>query len=179
MRVRNVRPRVEVMHGRSASRAAMKAWPELVGPVWHFADHLAIAADMTDRPALLAARFNTTGRDPFLHLVARADPAQARRLVSALLLRLAMMEDLPAALVIERDDMVLAEVLAEVRDKLPGAILYPGIDGNVIPLRSAAMTRRIARAVGMPDIATLDLRAVDETIMAPACNRLYRARASA
>ncbi len=179
MRVRNIRPRVEVMHGRSATRAMMKAWPELAGPVWHFADHIAIMADRSDRPALLAARFNTTGRDPFLHLAARAEPAQARRLVSALLLRLAMMEDLPAALMIEQDDIVLADVLAEVRDSIQGATLYPGIGGNVIPLRSAAMTRRIARAVGMGDIVTLDLRSVDETAMTPACNRLYRARASA
>lgn len=178
---RSVRVRLDLVHGRAHARAALAAWTRdhaaLQGPIWSAADHLVRLTGPAGDPALLAARFGTTGRDPFLWLAARASAPQIRRMTSALLLRLVTEEDLPAALIVARDDMVLMDVMTQLATTIPGSVLYPAPQNPIIPLRSAAMRRRIARAVGMPDIAALDLRSTDGAVIAPVMARLRHSRA--
>jgi hypothetical protein len=189
------RSRLHVVHERGAVRAALADYPPLLvclDPVWRHADHLAILTDRVSgqATAMLAARFATTGRDPFLWLdsriirprqpapaipqgtgvmaelaepcepaergvasaVPRADARAARRMVSALLLRLATMEDLPAALVIRADQPALVRALRDIAATIAKTTLYPAPETAVIPLRSAARAialqaraRRVAR----------------------------------
>lgn len=179
---RSARSRLELVHGRSHARAAWIGWRRgpaeaWTGPVWSAADHLVRLTGPDGEAALLAARFGTTGRDPFLWLATHASPAQARRMTSALLLHLATEEDVPAALIAARHDPVVMDVLTRLAATIPGAVLYPAADGPVIPLRSAAMRRRIAWTVGVPDIAALDLRSTDAAAMTPVMARLRRTRA--
>lgn len=165
------------MSGRISSGALLKGRKGLVGKVWSAADHLVTLTARGNEPLLLAAQFGTTGRDPFLRFVTHATVGDARRMISALLLRLATEEDLPAALVVDRHDPVLMDVMTQLAETIPGAVMYPRMGRTVIPLRTAAMMRRIARAIGIPDIVVLDLRSTDESVMTPAMSRLRRVRA--
>lgn len=177
MAIGDQRSRLDLVHGMAAARVELVKHPGLRGPVWSSADHL-VTLTMRDRDRdLLAARFGTTGRDPFLWLAARAETASARRMISALLLRLATDEDLPAALIVERRDTVMVDVIQQLASTIPGTVLYPVNGRNVIPLRTAAMARRISRTVGVPDMLVLDLRSTDESVMTPVMTRLRRARA--
>lgn len=171
------RSRLDLLHDTAAARAELGKHPGLHGPVWRAADHLVTLTTRDRDRDLLAARFGTTGRDPFLWLAARAETGNARRMVSALLLRLATDEDLPAALIIDRRDPVMIDVIRQLASTIPGAMLYPVNDQTVIPLRTAAMARRISRSIGVPDILVLDLRSTDEAAMTPVMTRLRRARA--
>lgn len=171
------RSRLDVVSGRASSGALLKGRRGLFGRVWSAADHLVTLTVRGGEPSLLAAQFGTTGRDPFLRLVTQAGVPNARRMISALLLRLATEEDLPAALIVDRHDAILMDVVTQLADTIPGAVLYPRRDETVIPLRTAAMTRRIVRTIGSPDIVVLDLRSTDESVMTPAMSRLRRARA--
>ena len=109
-------------------------------------------------------------------------------MVAALLLRLAALEDLPAALVTHADNVALARAFQTVAASIGDAVLYPIPDSTVIPLRSAAMTHRIARAIGVPawsgqaanapNLVTLDLRSTFEDDLIPVLNKLFRQRSA-
>lgn len=222
MRQMESRIRLEVIHGRAAIRGALAdrvSIPTTLGRdgamVWRRADHLAIRAERMKggRLSLLAARFGTTGRDPFLLLDDAVIPAGGDRalgtsksasegagepaclhMVAALLLRLVALEDQPAALVTHTENVSLVRALRTVAAALPAAMQYPIPDSTVIRLRTAAMTHRIARTIGVPawterlwteglanrpaapNLVTLDLRSVHEEELVPVLNRLFRAR---
>ena len=170
------RSRLDILSGRAATATRLQRGTVPMGTVWSAVDHLVTLASHGAEPALLAARFGTTGRDPFLRLAARADATDARRMTSALLLSLAADEDLPAALIVDRHDPVLTDVVTALAGTIPGAVLYPRPTGSVIPLRTAAMTLRIARAIGRPDILVLDLRSAEEAGMTPPMSHLQHSR---
>lgn len=202
MRKQEGRPRLEVIHGRAAIRGALAPrGPNHARPdhdphmVWSRTDHLVMELDRTSgtHKALLAARYGTTGRDPFLLLDTQADAPiterTGRHMVAALLLRLAALEDLPAALVTHADNAALARAFRSIAASIADAVLYPIPDSTVIPLRSAAMTHRIARTIGIPAwsgqqartpaLVTLDLRSAFEDDLIPVLNKLFRQRAPA
>lgn len=197
MRKNQGRPRLEVLHGHPAIRGVFGTIPTPVGYdphlVWTRTDHLVIEVDRATgtRRSLLAARYGTTGRDPFLLLDAQAEEAiterTCRHMVAALLLRLAVLEDLPAALVTHAENTPLASAFQSIAASITDAAIYPIPDSTVIPLRSAAMTQRIARTIGVPAwsgfgvntpaLVTLDLRSTFEDDLIPVLNRLFRQRA--
>lgn len=201
MRKMESRPRLEVIHGRAAIRGAFGPRGAIPAPmghdpnlVWSRTDHLVMELDRTTGAAraLLGARFGTTGRDPFLLLDAQAsDPVSdrtCRHMVAALLLRLAALEDLPAALVAHAHNLPLARAFRSVAASITDAALYPIPDSTVIPLRTAAMTQRISRTIGVPswsgygvntpNLVTLDLRSTFEDDMVPVLNKLFRQRSA-
>jgi hypothetical protein len=197
MRQNQSRPRLEVLHGHPAIRGMLGTIPTPMGYdphlIWTRTDHLVIERDRTagTHKALLAARYGTTGRDPFLLLDARAGEAiterTCRHMVAALLLRLAALEDLPAALVTHAENTPLAGAFQSIAASITDAAIYPIPESTVIPLRSAAMTQRIARTIGVPAwsgfggntpaLVTLDLRSTFEDDLIPVLNKLFRQRA--
>ena len=205
MRHPGSRTRLEVIHGRAAIRAVFDGADAVPMPmgrdgalVWRRTDHLVVRRDPVGGRMLLAARYGTTGRDPFLLLddlavsdsmtSGETDEQTCRHMVAALLLRLAALEDLPAALVTHADNVVLARAFQALAGSVADTVLYPIPDSSVIPLRSAAMAHRIARAIGVPawsgkgpsapNLMTLDLRATFEDDMLPVLSKLFRQRSA-
>jgi hypothetical protein len=190
MAARVGRLRLEVVHGQGAIRAALSTRAgdeERRGLAWRAPDHLVISRRPGTKQdaALLVARFGTTGRDPFLLLDAVALDATTeaelarvcRHMITALLLRLSVLDDMPASLVAPGWHTALGVALCDLAGAIPGAARYPAADPGIIPLRSAAMTRRIARGVGIAGLLALDLRSTEETELHAAVARLFRARA--
>ncbi len=172
------------------------------GAAWQFqrlafdCDTLVVASDQagTGFLGMLAATERHDGREPFLLLdsIVATDDAHGaalqRKLVAALLLRLAGLEDIPAALVVRIGQAALCQALRGFAVQPGPVTFYPEPDSTVVSLRTAAMGVRIARATGVPlcagnppsglgaGLAMLDLRAAEETALIETARRLYRAR---
>jgi len=172
------------------------------GSAWHFqriafdCDTLVVASDPAGTGYLgaLSAAERHNGRESF-HLldsiVATNDAygaALQRKLVSALLLRLAGVEDVPAAFAARTHQTALCQALRGFAEQADPVAFYPEPDSTVVSMRTGAMAVRIARATGIPvraattplgfgsGLAVLDLRGAEETALIETARRLYRVR---
>ncbi|GEM_PF-5051613 len=176
-------------------------WPD---PTPRNADHAVIAVHRQDGRSLglLTAKMHATGDETFIHLAVAGlqfgdqGSALIRRMVALLLLRLAGLEKLPDAIVLDGSDTDLGPVLRELAAKCAGARLYPEADTTVISLPTAALSHRIARSLGYPRLAlpaatsgalpaaatgallVIDLRHVAEETLVEHARSLHRVRLS-
>ncbi|MGE0419644.1 MAG: hypothetical protein AB7O80_22800 [Acetobacteraceae bacterium] len=175
------------------SAAAAIAWQfqRLVGE----ADLLVVATDVTGMQiGVLAGVERRTGREPVVLLDSSIatdsvfGAALVRRMLAALLLRLAGVEDVPAALVARSHHAALSAGLRWFAKQHGDVTVYPQPESKVVPLRTAGMAVRIARTTRMSaaggimpsgaDVApvVLDLRGAEESSLIETARRLYRVR---
>lgn len=205
--------RIGVMRGREPVRDALDAlmtgWQandppqarqNLYQPQWCFAaDQLVEAVDQQSGRCLglMAGQARVSSYETFMLLEplmpssGAVTSALERRMLAGLLMRLLAHEELPAAIVARTSSTALCAAMRELGLKYDGVRFFPAPDTNVLPMATAALAQRIARAIAMrphdgrrfdatgfapAGFVMLDLREADEAVLMERARKIYRAR---
>jgi hypothetical protein len=154
-------------------------------------NHIVLAATRPtgQHRGFLVAHDGATGLEPFLLLDVSltATPQEAdvvlRRMLGLAVLRMVGFGQSPGVLVARTRQPALCQALRDLARHVPAAAFHPDPASNIVPLATATLAQRVARAAGEPGrflgnagLAVLDLRAAPEPALIDGARWLYRAR---
>lgn len=202
-------PGAPLTGGRCAAPLAGLVGAGLVGN-----GHLVLATERSSgrEQGILIAGDRETTMEPFLLLdtipaaAAPEDPAILRRMIAVAILRMTGLGQMPGVVATRTHIPALCHALRDLGRRITPAVFHPEPgNNNIIPLTTAALAHRVARAVKEPPrfdataamlttganrrkrrddtaacvtsmLAVLDLRAADETSVVEGARWLYRSR---